>query len=68
MYRCMRGGATMKSSPSGTSNSRQRLRTPFALSEGETARHMVFFVRDASATTRSVVMGSSPRSTHSTEA
>ena len=36
--------------------------------EGETARQMVFSVRLASATTKWVFKGSSPRSTHSTEA
>ena len=38
------------------------------MSEGVTARHIVFSVREESATTRFVVSGSSPRSTHSTDA
>ena len=40
----------------------------YPLREGETARQMVFSVREVSATTRWVVSGSSPRSMHSTEA
>ena len=50
------------------SKSRARLEIPCFLSEGETARQMVFSVRLKSATKRLVVSGSSPRSTHSTEA
>jgi len=38
------------------------------LSEGVTARQMVFSVRDTSATTRLVSKGASPLATHSTEA
>lgn len=41
---------------------------PYSFKEGDTARQMVFSVRDASATTRFVVRGSRPRSAHSTEA
>ena len=38
------------------------------MSGGDTARHIVFSLRFSSATIRFVVRGSSPRSTHSTEA
>ena len=41
---------------------------PYFFRDGETARQMVFSVRLSSATTRLVVSGSSPRSTHSTDA
>ena len=41
---------------------------PIALSDGETARQIVFSVLELSATTRFVVIASSPRSIHSTEA
>lgn len=48
--------------------SRGRPPVTYALSAGDTARQMVFSVREASATTRQVSSGSSPLSTHSTEA
>ncbi len=51
-----------------TSNSLARPGIPKDFKEGETARQMVFSVRLKSATTRLEVSGSSPRSTHSTEA
>ena len=51
-----------------TSKRRARPGIPYDLSDGVTARQMVFSVRLASATTRCVFRGSSPRSTHSTEA
>ena len=62
----MRGGAITYWMPAGISNTRHRLRTPRAFMLGLTARQMVFSVRVPSATTRLVVMGSSPRSAHST--
>lgn len=40
--------------------------TPNALRDGDTAKHIVLSERDSSATTRFVVNGSRPRSTHST--
>ena len=49
-----------------TSNRRARPPMPYAFSDGETAKQMVFSVRLSSATTRFVVSGSRPRSTHST--
>ena len=51
-----------------TSKRRGRPGTPKDFSAGETARHMVLLVRLSSATTRLVVSGFRPRSTHSTEA
>ena len=51
-----------------TSKSRARPGIPYAFNDGDTARQMVFSVRLASATTRLVVSGSSPRSKHSTDA
>ena len=51
-----------------TSKSLGRLGTPRAFKEGETARQMVPSDRLSSATTRFVVRGSNPLSTHSTEA
>ena len=51
-----------------TSNSRGRPGMPYAFKDGETAKHMVFSVRDGSATTRLVIIGSRPRSIHSTDA
>ena len=51
-----------------TSNNRALPGIPWAFSEGETARQIVFSVRLSSATTRLVVMGSRLRSMHSTEA
>ena len=47
---------------------RQRLRTPSFFMAGVMARQMVEVPRAVSATTRFCVNGSSPRSTHSTEA
>ena len=41
---------------------------PNDLSDGDTARQIVFSVRLSSATTRFVVKGSRPRATHSTDA
>ena len=51
-----------------TSNSRARPAMPYAFNDGETARQIVFSVRAASATTRFVFSGSSPRAAHSTDA
>ena len=64
----MRGVAMTYESDLGISNTRQRFRTPSALSAGETARQMVFSVRVGSATTSLASRGSRPSSTHSTEA
>ena len=50
-----------------TSKSRARPEIPQAFRDGVTARQMVFSVRLKSATTKLVVRGSRPRSTHSTE-
>ena len=41
---------------------------PYAFNEGVTARHIVFSVRDLSATTKLVCKGLSPLSIHSTDA
>ena len=41
---------------------------PKDFNAGVTAKHIVFSLRDLSATTRLVVIGLSPKSTHSTEA
>ncbi len=68
MYLRMRGGAIMYFILRGISNTRQRPGMPIALSAGDTARHMVLSERSGSATTRRVVIGSRPRSTHSTDA
>ena len=51
-----------------TSKSRARPKMPRAFMLGDTARQMVPSDRLSSATTRLVVRGSRPRSTHSTEA
>ena len=51
-----------------TSKSLGLLCIPKDFSAGQTARHMVFSVRPASATTRLADKGSSPRATHSAEA
>ena len=64
----IRGRAVIKWRFGGISNTRQRFLTPRAFRLGLTARQMVFSVRSGSATTRFAVSGSSPRSTHSTEA
>ena len=51
-----------------TSNSLALPEMPYAFRDGETARQIVFSVLSESATTRLVVSGFSPLSTHSTEA
>ena len=51
-----------------TSKSRALPPIPYDFKEGETARQIVFSVRETSATTRLVVRGLRPLSTHSTEA
>ena len=68
MYSCMRGGAMMYSTPLGISYTRPRLFAPSAFIAGVAARHIVLSPREGSATTRFVVNGSSPHSTHSTDA
>ena len=52
----------------GTATTYDLVREDGSFSEGVTARQIVFSVRLASATTRLVVMGSRPRSRHSTDA
>lgn len=51
-----------------TSNNRLRPESPYFFYDGETARHIVLLERELSATTKFVVRGFKPRSTHSTEA
>ena len=51
-----------------TSKSRGLPGIPSSFMEGETARHMVLAVLSGSATTRLVVMGSTPRAAHSADA
>lgn len=68
MYFCILGGAMRYFMWDGISKTLQRFLTPSAFIDGETARHMVLSLLSGSATTRFVVMGSRPRSTHSTEA
>ena len=53
---------------SGISKIRHRLAIPLSLRAGETARQIAPFPLAASDTTRLVSKGSSPLSTHSTEA
>ena len=60
--------ALISSTARFTSNNRGRPPTPIAFRLGVTARQIVLFVRDASATTKWVASGSFPLSTHSTEA
>ena len=52
----------------GISNSLHLFLTPSFFNAGDTARQIVFSLRSGSATTRSVVIGSRPRATHSTVA
>ena len=58
----------MYSIPFGISYTLHRLRTPSFFIPGEAARHIVLSPRDGSATISFASKGSSPRSTHSTEA
>ena len=64
----MRGTAVIYLKWEGISKMRQRLRTPNALRAGETAKQIAPRPRSGSATTKLVLKGSTPRSTHSTEA
>ena len=60
---------TSTNHPRMSMNNRAAQFAPFAAFKlGETARHIVFSVREASATTRLVSSGSSPLSRHSTDA
>ena len=58
----------MYSTPSGISNNLHLFLMPNAFNAGDIAKHIAPLPRDGSATTKLVVNGSNPLSTHSTEA
>ena len=68
IYRFILGLAAMYFMCSGISKTRQRFFTPKAFIAGEMARVMAPLPREISQTARLALNGSSPRSTHSTEA
>jgi hypothetical protein len=68
MYNCILGMAVMYFTQSGISWIRHRFLMPSAFMAGVIARQIVDFDLVGSATTRFVLNGFSPRSTHSTEA